>query len=165
MRKGREKGDREKKSPSLPYATRVRGEEKREGKGEKAPSPLPHERECTCAGKEGRQGKRRRGGETQKRCNRERERGGGGISSSRRKAGELERGERRRRGGEEKKERERERCRERARNDFSISRKEERRGSPHASPRDGNNFRHKKMQGEREGKNEDKGKRGGRRRR
>ena len=37
----------------------------------------------------------------------------------------------------------RERMRERS--DFSLSRKEERRGSPHASDRDGNNFRREKM--------------------
>ena len=46
--------------------------------------------------------------------------------------------------------RERERCRKRVRSDFSVSRKEERRGSPHASPCDGNNFRREKMRGERE---------------
>ena len=46
--------------------------------------------------------------------------------------------------------RERERCRKKVRSDFSVSRKEERRGSPHASPCDGNNFRREKMRGERE---------------
>ena len=45
--------------------------------------------------------------------------------------------------------RERERCHERGRSDFSLSREEERRGSPHASPCDVNNGHREMMRGER----------------
>ena len=40
---------------------------------------------------------------------------------------------------------------------------QERRGSPHTSPHDGNNFRHEKMQGEREKVEEGEGEEGRRR--